>query len=397
MDSRGSSIMGRASSSEDSTSNHDELDRSQSYQNHFFDALRKNPDMGEILDEVSEEEKTAYYTSTTTSRLPTSSTISYDRKESDNEDVIFIPSTNSEKIQRDAPIINVASNPFQFGIKTKAADMNKNLLTSDSSHSQENTLLTINTITSLLKQLQELVEQEKRLLTKTQSSDDSVSPDREILPKPVTDTRKKNRPQLLMKKMKGMLSASNLGAKNDDNILISSQKISEKDADNNEVPENKKVALKRLRLQKLHMSLETMQAVDGLRGTISEHMPGVVRRRARQCSSVSPSPSINGISSEDELPLLLGRCFNLSVNLKILKQCNYADPAIGCRVFVDFDVLENYLNQKIQECQTSLNINDTDNQKYLLCPKQLETKINSLSIANHNVNIAPDDNIQGCM
>merc|ERR1712088_355711 len=211
---------------------------------------------------------------------------------------------------------------------------------------------------------------EKRLLTKTQSSDDTVSPDREIIPKPATDTRKKNRPQLLMKKVKGMLTSSNLGAKNDDNILISSQKISEKDDDNNEVPENKKGTLKKLRLQKLHMSLETLQAVDGLRGTISEHMPGVVRRRARQCSSVSPSPSINGISSEDEPPLLLGRCFNLSVN---------------------------YLNQKVQECRTSLNIYDTDNQKYLLCPKQLETKINSLSIANHNVNIAPDNNIQGCM
>ena len=68
MDSRGSSIIGRASSSEDSTSNQDELDRSQSYQNHFFDALRKTPDMGEILDETGEEEKTAYYTTTTTSR-----------------------------------------------------------------------------------------------------------------------------------------------------------------------------------------------------------------------------------------------------------------------------------------------------------------------------------------
>merc|ERR1719507_410126 len=286
-------------------------------------------------------------------------------------------------IQRDAPNINVVSNPFQFGIKTKAADMNKNVPATDSSHSQENTLLTINTITSLLKQLQELVEQEKRLLTKTQSSDDISSPDREIIPKPATDTRKKNRPQLLMKKMKGMLSSSNLGAKKDDN--------------NNEATENKKGVLKKLRLQKLHMSLETLQAVDGLRGTISEHMPGVVRRRARQCSSVSPSPSINGISSEDELPLLLGRCFNLSVNLKILKQCNYADPSIGCRVFVDFDVLENYLNQKVQECKTSLNIYDTDNQKYLLCPKQLETKIDALSIANHNANIATDNNIQGRM
>merc|ERR1719264_1756101 len=138
-----------------------------------------------------------------------------------------------------------------------------------------------------LKQLQELVEQEKQLMTKTQSSDDILSPAREITPKIATDTRKKNRPQLLMKKMKGILSSSNLGAKNDDNILTSSQKISEKDDGNNEATENKKVALKTLRLQKLHMSLETLQAVDGLRSTISEHMPGVVRRRARQCSSVS--------------------------------------------------------------------------------------------------------------
>merc|ERR1712141_952736 len=142
--------------------------------------------------------------------------------------------------------------------------MNKNVPATDSSHSQENTLLTINTITSLLKQLQELVEQEKRLLTKTQSSDDISSPDREKIPKPATDTRKKNRPQLLMKKMKGMLSSSNLGAKNDDNILISSQKISEKDDDNNEVPENKKGTLKKLQLQKPQISLETLQAVDGL-------------------------------------------------------------------------------------------------------------------------------------
>merc|ERR1712141_587162 len=117
---------------EDSTSNHDELDRSQSYQNHFFDALRKNPDMGEILDEVSEEEKTAYYTTTTTSRVPTSSTISYDRKESDNEDVIYIPSTDSENIQSDAPIMNAASNPFQFEIKTKDVGINGNMPTSDS-------------------------------------------------------------------------------------------------------------------------------------------------------------------------------------------------------------------------------------------------------------------------
>jgi len=43
MDSRGSSIIGRVSSSDDSTCNQDEFNNSnQSYQNHFLDDLRKN-------------------------------------------------------------------------------------------------------------------------------------------------------------------------------------------------------------------------------------------------------------------------------------------------------------------------------------------------------------------
>merc|ERR1711944_378398 len=200
-----------------------------------------------------------------------------------------------------------------------------------------------------------------------------------------------------MKKMKCMLSTSNLGMKNDNSSVQKSFGVSQKDTENNQVSDSSTISLNSLRLDKLQIAKETLSVVDGLRGTISAHMPGVVRRRAQKCSSVSPNPSINGLSSDDELPLLLGRCFNLSVNLKILRQCNFADPAIGCRVFVDFDVLENYLRQKVQECQTSLNMSYTDNQKYLLCPKQLETKINALSIANHNVNIAPENIVQGCM
>ena len=92
--------------------------------------------------------------------------------------------------------------------------------------------------------------------------------------------------------------------------------------------------------------------------------------------------------SDDELPLLLGRCFNLSVNLKILRQCNFADPAIGCRVFVDFDVLENYLRKKVQESEVALNIPQTNTEENLLSPKQLETKIHSLSIKTHKQNQA---------
>ena len=64
MDSRGSSIFGRASSSEDSTCNQEDFDRSQSYQNHFFDALRKNQEiMGNTLHELKEGETTATITS----------------------------------------------------------------------------------------------------------------------------------------------------------------------------------------------------------------------------------------------------------------------------------------------------------------------------------------------
>merc|ERR1712018_1018107 len=131
---------------------------------------------------------------------------------------------------------------------------------------------------------------------------------------------------------------------------------SQNDSQNNQMINPEVESLDDLRQKKLSMAKESLNAVDRLRGDITQHMPGVVRRRANQCSSVSPSPSINGLSQDDELPLLLGRCSNLSVNMKILRQCNYADPAIGCRVFVDFDVLENYLHRKILESEMSLNI-----------------------------------------
>ena len=51
MNSRGSSILGRASSSEGSTSNQDESDFDQSFksENHFFDAIKKNPEMCNTL------------------------------------------------------------------------------------------------------------------------------------------------------------------------------------------------------------------------------------------------------------------------------------------------------------------------------------------------------------
>ena len=54
MNSRGSSILGRASSSEGSTSNQDESDFDQSFksENHFFDAIKEKPELCRTLREL---------------------------------------------------------------------------------------------------------------------------------------------------------------------------------------------------------------------------------------------------------------------------------------------------------------------------------------------------------
>jgi len=384
MDSRGSSILGRASSSEDST---DDYNRSQSYQNNFFDALRKQPEtMGNTLHEVKEDDTTAKVTTNIYYRVPQSSSSSHDTKESDNEDVVYIESTDC--LKNNNGVMGASDNPFRFGGNldntrhTSTSKTSENPETAKPKVPQDNTSTTINTITNLLKQLQELTDRENELLKKRE---EESTKDNSNNRRSMSECRRKSRPQIIMKKMKCMLSTSNLGMKNDNSSVQKSFGVSQKDTENNQVSDSSTISLNSLRLDKLQIAKETLSVVDGLRGTISAHMPGVVRRRAQKCSSVSPNPSINGLSSDDELPLLLGRCFNLSVNLKILRQCNFADPAIGCRVFVDFDVLENYLRQKVQECEAELNIPQTNTEKNVLSPKQLETKIHSLSIKNHNL------------
>lgn len=399
MDSRGSSIFGRASSSEDSTCNQEDFDRSQSYQNHFFDSLRKNQEiMGNTLHELKEGETTTTITSNISYRTPPTSNTSC--KESDNEDVVYIETTACSTNNNCVVDVHSSNNPFQFGSnidKSKPSltpEMAKITETPERKLSRDATSVTINTITNLLKQLQELSDKENELLKKAdgESTRDNVKGNTKDINansrRCTSESRKKSRPQLLMKKMKVILSTSNLGMKTDNvNLLSEDQKsaMSQYDGENNDVSDSTKATLNSLRLERLHMSIQTLGVVDNLRENISEHMPGVVRRRAQKCSSVSPSPSINGLSSDDELPLLLGRCFNLSVNLKILRQCNFGDPAIACRVFVDFDVLENYLRRKVQECETSLNIQPSNAENNSLCPKQLETKLQSLSMRNQNL------------
>jgi len=366
MDSRGSSIFGRASSSDDSTCNQEEYNNSQSYQNHFFDDLRKNPGMGNTLHEVKENTNSTMEVTNVFFRIPQISTTSQGIKGSDNDDVVYIQSSEGSNNNHSNVEKEAANNPFRFGANTQN---NANNVTNDivdsktmakSQISQDSTSITINNI--ILKSREENVTDNTNKI----------------------ENRRRSRPQLLMKKMKCILSTSNLGLKNDNQN--DKELTSQNDSQNNKILDQGAESLTSLRQEKLDVARETLNAVDRLRGDVTQHMPGVVRRRAQKCSSVSPSPSINGLSQDDELPLLLGRCFNLSVNMKILRQCNYADPAIGCRVFVDFDVLENYLRQKIQESEVSLNLQPTQYEdNNTLCPRQLENQIHSLTLKNEDL------------
>jgi hypothetical protein len=252
----------------------------------------------------------------------------------------------------------------------------------------ETTLVTINTITELLKQLHKMDDKEKEMENKqatcTFTADAIPSIANPNSQKPTFESRKTRRPQLIIKKMKSMLYTSTSGAKRESDVLDPIYKDTTKPIMQIGSTKDEKLlsdSLMSLCSQKLQLSKQTLSAVETLRDEISESMPGVVRRRARKCSSVSPSPSINGLSSDSELPLLLGRCFNLSINLKILTQCDFADPNIACRVFVDLDVLENYTKRKVKECEASANINHSDpSGNNTLSPNQLESEINSLSI-----------------
>jgi len=378
MDSRGSSIIGRVSSSDDSTCNQDEFNHSnQSYQNHFLDDLRKNQGMENPIHDTNDQVNPEMEATNVFFRIPQTLGINQDEKESDNDDVVYIQSTKDSINNNAKEGSEAANNPFRFATNTEsnANDTQHSKTMTKSQISQDSTSITINTITDLLKQLQQLTDKEKEIL---KSREENVSDNSNK-----AENRKRSRPQLLMKKMKCILSSTNLGIKNDNNNdnVTSSQN----DSQNNQMINPEVESLDNLREKKLSMAKESLNAVDRLRGDITQHMPGVVRRRANQCSSVSPSPSINGLSQDDELPLLLGRCFNLSVNMKILRQCNYADPAIACRVFVDFDVLENYLHRKIKESEISLNIQPSITTEKTLCPRQLENQIHALTIKNEDL------------
>ena len=99
-------------------------------------------------------------------------------------------------------------------------------------------------------------------------------------------------------------------------------------------------------LQRIHRSPEDktlLQALDLLRLLKREYlqeMPSALRSKAVSYTKKSPEDQK---ASKPQIFHLLGRCFNLSINAKILSQCQFTDLAVAVRLLEDFDTLENGL------------------------------------------------------
>merc|ERR1712001_623853 len=150
--------------------------------------------------------------------------------------------------------LEAANSPFKFGanIQNNGNDVTNDLVDSKamtkSQISQDSTTITINNITDLLKRLQLLTDKEKELL---KSREENVTDNTNKI-----ENRRRSRPQLLMKKMKCILSTSNLGLKNDNQN--DKELTSQNDSQNNKIldPES----LTSLRQEKLDMARETLNA-----------------------------------------------------------------------------------------------------------------------------------------
>ena len=101
--------------------------------------------------------------------------------------------------------------------------------------------------------------------------------------------------------------------------------------------------------------LEALGLVQLLKQNQLEEMPLYVRKNAIDSVQREAENSIMGQHSE--LVFLFGRCFNLSMNIKILNQCNYADPNIASRIMIDFHAIDSSLQTKLMHYQcNSINL-----------------------------------------
>ena len=131
------------------------------------------------------------------------------------------------------------------------------------------------------------------------------------------------------------------------------------------IPDQKLVQLQSKRQESLELTRQTLEIVRKARGLLSLCLSSVVHTRALQfATTVSPAPSLTELQTEGHhLPYLLGRCFNLSLNLKILQDCCYCDHGIAGRCYADLSVLDDHLNKQCLRLLDSSVLEDLQNAK----------------------------------
>ena len=97
--------------------------------------------------------------------------------------------------------------------------------------------------------------------------------------------------------------------------------------------------------------LEALGLVALLKKEHINDMPNSVQNRAH--TILQDQQKTKAIKANTQVAFLFGRCFNLSMNSKILRQCQFADSEIASRVLADFEVLEMSIKAKLSPCDVN--------------------------------------------
>jgi hypothetical protein len=116
------------------------------------------------------------------------------------------------------------------------------------------------------------------------------------------------------------------------------------------------LCLEAINEEKCVLLMEALDLVHLLKQDHLSEMPPSVRRRSFNLLSemkAEMGPTVYSTSDDVEIVHLFGRCFNLSMNAKILKQCQYSDPGMAGRLLADYDVLKQSLQAKLEAVEAN--------------------------------------------